>query len=336
MRGANPRYCAEAAMNDDRAKNKQADADPMPGIDQRTDEEWAAILKPPPRRWSFSLRTMFFIVTCVAVFFAGVRVAGPKGVSLAFGLFFLFGFLTIWSTLRRRFRIRTSALLLLTILTGACSLLPMVALRAKASARQLVCEGKLFEIEFALKNYQQKYGSFPPVYLVDAKGNALYSWRALILPEMHAAWRPTLNANEAWNGPTNSLVASTATYEFHCPDDDQPFQMTSYLAIIGPNAAWTATGPRKLADFKNPAKTILVIEMEGSGVNWLEPRDLFAGQFKDGFVALAGASGTAPHPEGFNALFADGHVESLPANIDPAELMKMIDIDQRDEMTDKK
>jgi prepilin-type processing-associated H-X9-DG protein len=137
-------------------------------------------------------------------------------------------------------------------------------------------------------------------------------------------------AKEPWNGPTNSLFASNGTTIYHCPDDEQPDQMTSYLAIVGPHTAWPAPGLRKLAEIKNPAKTILVIEMEGSGVNWLEPRDLFAGQLKEGFAALAGSRGAAPHPEGFNVLFADGHVDTLPANMDAGELAKLIDIEQGD------
>jgi prepilin-type processing-associated H-X9-DG protein len=316
-------------MNDDRAENKQANGEPTPAIDQRTDEEWAAILKPPPRRWSFSLRTMFFIVTCVAIFFAGVRVAGPHGAYFAFGGLFLSSFLAIWSFAKGGFPIRPGIFVLLAIFCAIASL-PTAMMRAKAHARQIGCRSNLSEIGLALKSYYQKYGTFPPLYVADAKGNALYSWRALILPELSARWTPTLKANEAWNGPTNSLVAANAISVFHCGEDHQAFQMTSYLAIVGPNASWMTSGPRRLADFKDPARTILVIEMESSGVNWLEPRDLFAGQFKEGFVALAGANRTAPHPEGFNALFADGHVETLPANINPAELAKMIEIDQGD------
>jgi|GEM_PF-1661311 len=322
-------------MNDEKPEREQVPPGPPTGIDDRTDEEWAAILKPPPRRFSFSLRTMFFIVTCVAVFFAGVRVAGPHGAYLAFGGLFLRTFLAIWSFAKGSFPIRPGIFVLLAIFCAIASA-PAEMMRVKAHARQIWCRSNLSEIGMALKSYHEHYGSFPPLYVADAKGNALYSWRALILPELSAAWTPTMKTNEPWNGPTNSLVASNATSVFHCGEDHQAFQMTSYLAVVGPDSAWTTSGPRRLADFKNPARTILVIEMVGSGVNWLEPRDLFTGQLRDGFLALAGASGTAPHPDGFNALFADGHVETLPANIDPAELMKIVEIDQRDATTDKK
>jgi prepilin-type processing-associated H-X9-DG protein len=317
-------------MGDDSVEIGRPQSEPNGSADERTDAEWSSILKPPPRRYSFSLRTMFFIVTCVAVFFAGVRVSGPHGAYFAFGGLILSSFLAIWSFAKGSFPIRPGVFVLLAIFFAMASL-PTAVMWAKAHTREIVCKNNLFQIGLALKSYHQRYGCFPPTYTADAAGRPLCSWRALVFsPQMQSGWIPKPTASEPWNGPTNSALASSGTPVFHCPDDDQPYQMTSYLAIVGPHTAWPAPGSRKLSEIKNPAKTILVIEMEGSGINWLEPRDLFAGQLKDGFAALAGSRGAAPHPDGFNVLFADGHVETLPANIDPAELAKMIEVDQGD------
>lgn len=50
---------------------------------------------------------------------------------------------------------------------------------------------------------------------------------------------------------------------------------TSYVAVVGPNAAWTGMTPRKFADFPGgTSHTILLVEMAGSDIEWTEPRDL--------------------------------------------------------------
>jgi prepilin-type processing-associated H-X9-DG protein len=285
-------------------------------------DEWRAFIA--PRRATFSLRTMFFVVTCAAVFFAGVRVAGNDGSQFFVGSLFLSFFLAIWSSARRGFPVRPGIFFLLSILFAVLSL----PLDMHPKARRVQCDNNLRQIGEALKSYHQKYGSFPPAYVVDANGKPLYSWRAIIFTEMgQTDLLQRLQPNEPWNGPKNSLLAAEWWMSFHCPSDQQSGQMTSYLAIVGPRSAWPAPQGRKLADFKNPAKTIIVLEMPNSGVNWLEPRDLFVGQLKEGLGAIITPGSLPPHSDGFEALFADGHVETLPENIDPKILGEMLEVD---------
>jgi prepilin-type processing-associated H-X9-DG protein len=286
-------------------------------------DEWRAFIA--PRRPTFSLRTMFFIVTCVAVFFAGVRVAGNDGSQFFVGALFLSFFLAIWSSARRGFPVPPGIFFPLSILFGVLSL-PSVDMHP--TARRVMCENNLRQIGEGLKSYHQKYGSFPPAFTADANGKPLYSWRAVVLMEMgRTDVSQRLQPNEPWNGPKNSLLAAEGSPTYICTSYRQPVQMTSYLAVVGPHSAWPAPHARKLAEFKNPAKTIIVLEMPNSGVNWLEPRDLFVGQLKDGFGALIPPGALPPHSDGFNALFADGHVETLPANIDPQVLSEMLEVD---------
>jgi prepilin-type processing-associated H-X9-DG protein len=191
-----------------------------------------------------------------------------------------------------------------------------------------MCENNLRQIGEALKSYHQKYGSFPPAYVADANGKPLYSWRAVVLMEMgRTDVSQRLQPNEPWNGPKNSLLAAEGSPTYICTSYRQPVQMTSYLAVVGPHSAWPAPRTSKLGDFKNPAKTIVVLEMPNSGINWLEPRDLFVGQLKEGLGAIIPPGSLPPHSDGFGALFADGHVETLPANIDPQVLSEMLDLD---------
>jgi prepilin-type processing-associated H-X9-DG protein len=288
-------------------------------------DEWRAFIA--PRRVTFSLRTMFFVVTCVAVFFAGVRVAGNDGSQFFVGALFLSFFLAIWSSARRGFPVRPGIFFLLSILFAVLSL-PLLVIKGHSAARRVQCDNNLRQIGEALKSYHQKYGSFPPAYVADANGKPLYSWRAIIFAEMgRTDLLQRLQPNEPWNGPKNSLLAPEWWMNFHCPSDQQSGQMTSYVAIVGPRSAWPAPQVSKLAEFKNPAKTILVLELPNSGVNWLEPRDLFVGQLKEGLGAIVPPDSLPPYSDGFEALFADGHVETLPANIDPQVLSEMLEVD---------
>jgi len=270
---------------------------------------------------------MFFVVTCVSVFFAGVRVAGNDGSQFFVGSLFLSFFLAIWSSVRRDLPVRPGIFFLLSILFAALSL-PLLVIKGHSATRRMICENNLRRIGEALKSFHQKHGSFPPAYVADATGKPLYSWRAIIFAEMGRTDVPQrLRPNEPWNGPKNSLLAVEWSPDYHCPADQQSGQMTSYVAIVGPRSAWPAPQARKLADFKNPAKTIVVLELPNSGVNWLEPRDLSVGQLKEGLGAIIPPGSPPPHSDGFEALFADGHVETLPANIDPQILSEMLDVD---------
>ena len=79
-----------------------------------------------------------------------------------------------------------------------------------------------------------------------------------------------------------ALPRCAVLFRFNCPDDPQNAgnrcpNLTSYLAVVGPHTAWSGATPRKLSDFKNPSKTILLVEVANSGIHWAEPRDLYVG-----------------------------------------------------------
>lgn len=102
--------------------------------------------------------------------------------------------------------------------------------------------------------------------------------------------------------------------------------MTSYVAVVGPHTAWPGVASTRLSDFKHESKTILLIELPDSGIVWTEPRDVSICQFAVCTKSQSGEGIIGHHPGGFNALFADGHVELLPNDIDPEQLASMFDI----------
>ncbi len=236
-----------------------------------------------------------------------------------------------------------------SVVTGAAVLFAgFRELKFKAASRQhSECSNRLRKIGQALANYDRVRGGFPPAFISDNNGLPLYSWRAAILPFVESVnvWY-AVKFDEAWNGTTNCKLAKSWVPAYKCPSDDSRLPTTSYVAIVGPKTVWPPNGVpfppsgsrtgaampkgRKRSEIKDPKHTILLIEVHESNINWLEPRDITIDQLKDGLAGLIPPGGSSPHPEGFNALFADGHVETLPPDIEPKKLIEMCNIDGSD------
>jgi hypothetical protein len=123
-------------------------------------------------------------------------------------------------------------------------------------------------------------GHFPPAYTADKNGKALHSWRMLITAfvDSDCTYSRT-DLKQPWDAPKNRIYSAKYYSEFACPSDEasppSSSDQTNYLAVVGPNAAWTGDKPRKLEDFgENAAHTIMLVEVAGSGIHWAEPRDI--------------------------------------------------------------
>lgn len=142
----------------------------------------------------------------------------------------------------------------------------------------------------------------------------MHSWRVLILPYLgHTGLYRRYRFNEPWDGPTNSLLLDQMPDEYRCPSlysGRSSATKTSYLAVVGQYTMWPNDAARKLHEVTDGADdTLMVVESYSREVNWMQPRDI---NFSDAVSLFA--SGTesrvhlsAPHPGGFNMLYADGH-----------------------------
>jgi prepilin-type processing-associated H-X9-DG protein len=189
------------------------------------------------------------------------------------------------------------------------------------------CSNNLKQIALALHNYHNVHGSFPPAYIADKNGRPMHSWRVLILPFLeHGGLYEQYDFNEPWNGPNNRKLADIPIAAFNCPaDNKEPSTTTNYLAVVGPDTAWTGSESTSLADFAgDKGTTLLVVEVADSGIHWMEPRDLHVLQMALTINPPAGQGISSHHLGGAIAAFADGHIEYLPETVSPEDLRAML------------
>jgi hypothetical protein len=288
---------------------------------------------PRPEPVSFSLGTLFLIMSCIGVALVAFRIPGGDEFELRITLAMILvgAFLATWFLATLQFsRLRIAAVpvvigfVLLVSSTGVIS--------PREASRRAQSGNSLKQIGLALLGYHQKYGSFPPAYIADANGKPLNSWRVFILPEMDNNYlAKAIRKDEAWDGPNNAKSTSVCQMSYLAPSDPQidksPANFTSYVAVVGPRAAWSGATPRKLSDFKNPSKTILLVEIAHSGIHWAEPRDLYVGQMAPGINPKVGQGISSDDAGGAHVLYADGSIEFLPDTTDPKKLAELLDID---------
>ncbi len=241
----------------------------------------------PGSQYSLQTLLLLFVVlgSSLAVFGAWGIVVFALTVGLAI---YLHRVESLWSLTE----LALVVLCLMCLLT--CLLLPAVQSAGRV-ARRAVCQNNLKQIALALLYYHQTNGCFPPAYLADKNGKPMHSWRVLILPYMEMkALYDTYDFTEPWDGPKNKKLSATWLQGYVCPSETNAYgpgaARTSYVAVVGRNAAWAGTKSRKLGpvDFPGGASnTIMVVEVANSGIPWMEPRDL-------SLDALAAAGAKSP------------------------------------------
>jgi len=220
---------------------------------------------------------------------------------------------------------------------------PLSCYFVRASAFDMHCCNRLRQIGLALRTYHDRFGSFPPAYLVDAHGKPTHSWRTLILPYMEGdhLYRRTA-FGEPWNGPQNQHLVETDLTVFQDPlrNSRRMPRSTNYVAVVGPHTAWPGAKGSKLADFRDgPANTILLVEIADSNIHWAEPRDLMVEKFVPKINADLRWSPSSRHHtggiRGVNVLFADGSVRYLPEDLASEKLQALLTPDGGEKVTEE-
>jgi prepilin-type processing-associated H-X9-DG protein len=221
-----------------------------------------------------------------------------------------------------RFRIRT----LIVIVAFSAFLFFAVRLvnQGREAARATDCEGQLAQYGLALSNYADAFGSFPLARTTDIAGTPTHSWRVAHLHiwkehDLYGRYDfnvPWSHANNAW-----LLTYDTPAFFWWCPSGDgRATKMTDYFAVVDDQTAWPKNRGRKRSEITDdPASTILVLEVAGSRIHWMEPRDPTLDEVL--------SSGLSSHHGGFvNALFVDGRVRKIRKDISRETLKALLTV----------
>ncbi|WP_437229674.1 DUF1559 domain-containing protein [Planctomicrobium sp. SH661] len=194
-------------------------------------------------------------------------------------------------------------------LVVVASLFWPVTRTAREPARRSQCKNNLKQIALALYNYHDTWGTLPPAAIYDSNGQALHSWRVIILPFIEdGSLYNQIDLTKPWDDPVNEKVRNLPFPVFQCPSANIPRTSTTYRAIIGENYAFHPTQPRSLEDITDGlSNTVLIVETdEEHAVHWMQP-DFDGAEL---FAALNPESKTV-HKEGGHAVIGDGSVRFL-------------------------
>ena len=200
---------------------------------------------------------------------------------------------------------------------------------AEPVARRTMCCNNLKQIGLAMNVYHDVFGSFPPAYTVDAKGQRLQSWRVLLLPfmdEEHRQLYEQIKLHEPWNSPHNQLVGKTAPDVYHCPSDAYAVESeTSYVLVVGPGTLFEGAERKRVEDVTDgPAVTIVVVEMARCEIHWMKPEDLSVEQMSFTVNEPVRRGLRSEHHRSVCVLVADGSVHVIPEDIAPELLSALM------------
>jgi hypothetical protein len=206
---------------------------------------------------------------------------------------------------------------MLTLTTGVLN-------QARNAAMVAGCVGHLTQLRLALDNYATDFGCFPPANTTDPDGIPIHSWRVACLhTSQEHALDGVYDLNVPWNHANHAALLNDdkAGNLWWCPSGDGPVtKMTDYVGVIGSQTAWPGDRGLKRSEITDdPASTILVLEVAGSKIHWMEPRDPTLDEVL--------ASGLRSHHLGFvHALFADGRVRKIRTDVSRETLKALLTI----------
>jgi prepilin-type processing-associated H-X9-DG protein len=213
----------------------------------------------------------------------------------------------------------------------AALLLPAVG-TARESARRAQCINNLKQIGLAMHNYHDTYKCLPAAVLTDDEGRPMRSWRVAILPFIEQTpLYDQYDFSEPWDGPNNQALHGISIPAYRCPSDDASASVsasleTSYVMIVGKGTLGGEPNEKvTFADVKDGlSNTILAIEVGGSGIHWMEPRDVTVDEAVTFLTDPASSPFQQVHLGGANVLLGDGSVTFLAEGTDAETVRRML------------
>lgn len=209
----------------------------------------------------------------------------------------------------------------------------------RESASRARCSRQLAIIGQAMLSYYQDYGRFPPAYLKGADGKPAHSWRVLLLPyldeaQLYAQYR----FDEAWNGPHNRKIANRIRAIggcplYSCPTDESTWRTagTNYVLVTGHGTMFDGENSTTMAEIVDgESVTLMIVEVTGSHIHWMEPRDLELDAMAFSVGAPTGNNISSHHRCGAQIVFADLTKRCLNGLADEDDIRRLSSIAGRD------
>ncbi len=239
---------------------------------------------------------------------------------------------------RRRCAFTLVELLVVLAIIGILIGLLLPAVQAvREAARRMQCQNNLHQIGIALHNYHSAFRKFPPGGIEvrpEVPGGKQLAWSAFVLPflEESAAYQ-RIDFDLAYDAPENAEVAATPIETYLCPSTPRTTLLsrgravTDYGGIYGERILSRNYPPRgvmihdkaiRFRDITDGTQHTLVVS-EDAGFpdgQWINAWNLFDQAFSINRAPKFENDIRSMHPQGANALSADGSVDFLNENID--------------------
>ena len=202
------------------------------------------------------------------------------------------------------------------------------------SERNSSCNRHLSIISMAMRNYADVYGCFPPAYVADDNGMPAHSWRVLLLPFLDRQdLYDRYDFNEPWDGPRNRRLAHELGGKipiYNCPSDPSTWRTggTNYVVVTGPGTAFTDANSAQVSDFVDGVgNTVLIVEVTGTDIQWMEPRDLSLETMDFTIGYPTGNNLSSLHPRRVHVLTAAGHVWPLSPGVTEHDIRGLLSLE---------
>lgn len=207
--------------------------------------------------------------------------------------------------------------------------LPLIGFDAETARHQLI-QAKIARIATAMRQYHDDYGRLPPPVVYDDQGQPMHSWRALLLPYLdEQRLFQDYKFDEAWDSSHNSRLHSMPFDPFQLPGSNLTTSInhTGFMVIVGTDTLFPDNnlGTPLSAATDGLGSTLLVAEVDQSGVHWLQPTDLDRAAMS--FTMNSGFPGSEigdPAGLGGWVVMADGKPQFLENGISADKLQSLV------------
>ena len=217
---------------------------------------------------------------------------------------------------------------------GAVLIFPAVMFpavnQARDAAQRTEDANNLKQIVLALHNHQNAMRRFPsPNGWTEDGQTPPRSWRVELLPylEQQALYQQ-YDQEEAWNAPANRPLLDQIPKVYRSPRDEAAAMSANaaYVLITGPGTVFPPDRePLSFGEIKDgSSNTVICMQLPGSDIPWLEPRDVDIDQV---LALFANPNGPIAKQGGVNMGLADGSVRYISADIDPQTLRALLTAD---------